>query len=150
MTFFEGNTWHSLIFRNKIADELFKRFFQRNPAMTKLRFLLGPIRITEVIIRFSLTVQAHPIYGFRRATPHRLSPLTIRVRPRFPFRLSGGTLTAGGECPNEKVIDSFPIDLCPADHSGLSRSWLFTLRYPAPVPIPILHLRAKILPSTRL
>jgi hypothetical protein len=67
MTFFEGNTWHSLIIRNKIADELFKRFFQRNPAMTKLRFLLGPIRITEVIIRFSLTVPAHPINGFRQA-----------------------------------------------------------------------------------
>ena len=78
------------------------------------------------------------------------SPLTNRVHPRFPFHLSGGTLTAGGECPHEKVIDSFPVDLCPADHSGLSRSWLFTLRYPAPVPIPILQLRAKILPSTRL
>jgi hypothetical protein len=48
--------------------------------------------------------------------------------PRFPFHLSGGTLTAGGECPHEKVIDSFPVDLCPADHSGLSRSWLFNLK----------------------
>jgi hypothetical protein len=85
MTFFEGNTWHSPIIRNKIADEPLKRFFQRNPAMTKLRFLLGPIRITEVVIRFSLTVQAHPIYGFRRATPNRLSPLTIRVRSAVPL-----------------------------------------------------------------
>ena len=100
----------------------------------------------------SAQVIEHPICQPQRhpALTSRLSPLTIRVRPRFPFRLSGGTLTAGGECPNEKVIDSFPVDLCPADHSDLGRSWLFTLRYPAPVPIPILQLRAKILPSTRL
>jgi hypothetical protein len=82
-------------------------------------------------------------------TSHQ-SPLTIRVHPRFPFHLSGGTLTVGGECPHERVIDSFPVHLCPADHSGLSRSRLFKLRYPAPVPIPILQLRAKMLPSTRL
>ena len=48
-------------------DELLKRFHQRNPAKVKPRFLLGPIRITELIIRFSLTVQAHPINGFRQA-----------------------------------------------------------------------------------
>ena len=31
---------------------------------SKPRFLLRPIRITEVIIRFSLIIQAHPINGF--------------------------------------------------------------------------------------
>ena len=66
-TFFEGNTWHSLIIRNKFVDELLKRFLQRNPVKAKPRLLLGPIRITEVIIRFSLTVPAHPINGFRQA-----------------------------------------------------------------------------------
>jgi hypothetical protein len=50
MTFFEGNTWHSLIIRNKIADELLKRFFQRNPVKTKPRFLLGPIEVAGLAI----------------------------------------------------------------------------------------------------
>jgi hypothetical protein len=67
MTFFEGNTWHSLIIRSKFVDELLKRFLQRNPAKAKPRFVLGPIRIIEVIIHFSLSVQAHPINGFRQA-----------------------------------------------------------------------------------
>jgi hypothetical protein len=85
--------------------------------------------------------QRHP------ALTSRLSPLAIRVRPRFPFCLSGGTLTAGGECPNEKVIDSFPVDLCPADHSGLSRSWLFKVRYPAPFPFLFYNFEPKYCPQ---
>jgi len=34
-----------------------------------------------------------------------------------------------------KVIDFFPVNLCPADHSGLSRAGCFNASYPAPVPI---------------
>lgn len=68
----------------------------------------------------------------------------------FRLNLSGGILIAEGESPHEKEIDTFPVDLCPGDHAGLSRGWRFERRYPAPAPIPILQLRAKMQPATRL
>ena len=57
---------------------------------------------------------------------------------------------SGGEYPREKALISLSNHLRPADYSVLGRSWLFKLRYPAPVPISLLQPLSKAVPSTGL